>query len=443
MPGVTGCKWFGLSARKWMGVCHRLVLAGTCSLCAQQSDDPAAVVLHARERVMETVQHLPRYTCVQTVDRRIYKPDRAPRIPGSCDDLIAQKRRGLMPVILVATDRLRLNVAVGENGREIFSWAGDDRLESSRIDNLVPTGPLGTGPFGPLLIDTFGQAAIAFNYRSQDEYWYRVPKNMSHYRLLIGNSGDTFAYDGKVHIDPQTAELKDMTARTGALPKESGVCEATTSIAFQRVRIGEGEYLLPRESRLRFTNKTRGESENVTGYSSCQEYRAEATIRFEESEGRLTSATHAVGLLAPLSAGIAMSLALETPIYTSTSAAGDVLTAKLRSAVLDKASGRSFPAGSLVRGRIERLERHIEYPQYFLIAIEFHSIEADGGQHPFTAHFSKQMQKENQVPFAEEKRDYFVVRSHAGKEPADSFIFKSKAADYAMPRGFAMDWVTN
>lgn len=177
-------------------------------LFGQQPDNPDALLARARERVLETVQHLPRYTCVQTVDRRIFKADRAPRVPGACDDLIAQKRRGLMPVVLVATDRLRLNVAVGENGREIFSWAGEDRLVSSRLDDLVATGPLGTGPFGPLLIDTFGQPGIAFHFRSSDEYWYRVPKDMSHYRLLIGGRGNTFAYDGKVHIDSQTADLK-------------------------------------------------------------------------------------------------------------------------------------------------------------------------------------------------------------------------------------------
>jgi hypothetical protein len=305
---VTRCKWFHSIAR--------LVVLGSCSLNAQQLDDPAAVLARARERVQQTVQHLPRYTCIQTVDRRIFKTDHAPRVPGSCDDLIAQKRHGLLPGVLVATDRLRLNVAVGEDGREIYSWANEDRLRSSRLDSLVAAGPLGTGPFGPLLIDTFGQAAIAFNFRSGDEYWYRVPKNLSHYLLLTGGTGKTFAYDGKVHIDPQTADLKDMTARTGELPWESGVCEATTSIAFQRVQIGEGEYMLPRESRLRFTNRAGGESENVTTYGSCHEFRAEAELRFDEPENDRTYTAHAAGLSAPLSAGIEMALSLETTIDT-------------------------------------------------------------------------------------------------------------------------------
>jgi hypothetical protein len=432
---VTRCRWFDSIAR--------LVVLGSCSLSAQRSDDPAAVLARARERVLQTVQNLPRYTCIQTVDRRIFKADHAPRMPDSCDDLIAQKRRGLMPVVLVATDRLRLNVAVGENGREIYSWAGDDRLESSRLDSLVATGPLGTGPFGPLLIDTFGQAAIAFNFRSSDEYWYRVPKDMSHYRLQIGGAGRNFAYDGKVHIDPQTADLKDMTARTGELPWESGVCEATTLIDFQRIRIGEGEYLLPRESRLRFTNRAGGESENTTSYSSCHEFHAEAALRFDEPERVSSYTAHTTASLAPLSAGIPMFLSLDTPIDTETAAAGDAVTAKLRSAISDKGSGRRFPTGSLVRGRIKRLERHIETPQYFLIAVEFRSIETDGKQYPLAARFSRQMQKENQLPFSEEKQDYFAVRSKAHQLPTDSFVFESKAAHYAMPRGFVMDWITN
>jgi hypothetical protein len=118
------------------------------------------------------------------------------------------------------------------------------------------------------------------------------------------------------------------------------------------------------------------------------------------------------------------------------------VTAKLQSAVHDKASGRSFPAGSLVRGRIKRLEHHIEMPQYFLIAVEFRSIEADGKQYPLNARFSRQMQKENQLPFAEEKQDYFPVRSNTRQNPFDNFVFKSKKENVVMQRGLAMDWVT-
>lgn len=208
-----------------------------------------------------------------------------------------------------------------------------------------------------------------------------------------------------------------MTARTGELPWESGVCEATSSVDYERVKIGEGEYLLPHQSQLRFTNRAGGESENVTTYSACHEFRADAELRFDDPETGPSQAVQRAGPLAPLSAGITMFLSLETPIDTDIAAAGDAVIAKLRSALHDEASGRRFPAGSLVRGRITRLERHREFPDYFLIGVEFRSIESEGNGYPLTAKFTRQMRKENPLPFAGEKQDYFAVRSNVRQLP--------------------------
>jgi hypothetical protein len=59
-----------------------------------------------RAKVLDNARRVPRYTCVQTIDRKQYHPQYG-------------KKTGY----LMWRDRLRLDVAV-LNGQETFAWAG-------------------------------------------------------------------------------------------------------------------------------------------------------------------------------------------------------------------------------------------------------------------------------------------------------------------------------
>jgi Tfp pilus assembly protein PilP len=95
-------------------------------LQGQTNPDAAEVLTRARARISSTMKRLPKYACIQTIDRSYFSQTSSYSRPtgeqnAPCDQMSADKRKGNKPLELVATDRLRLDVAQGE-GREIHSW---------------------------------------------------------------------------------------------------------------------------------------------------------------------------------------------------------------------------------------------------------------------------------------------------------------------------------
>jgi len=52
-----------------------LLLASVGGAVAQNADDPRDVLLLARQTVVNTLQRLPRYVCIRTIERSRYEPE--------------------------------------------------------------------------------------------------------------------------------------------------------------------------------------------------------------------------------------------------------------------------------------------------------------------------------------------------------------------------------
>jgi hypothetical protein len=104
-------------------------LIASVALCAQQTRDPDAVMARARTQLADTVQRLPRYMCLQTVNRSFFRPESLIS-RSSCDQILAARRTRKKQPELIATDRLRLQVAITDSGREIYSWADAAHIET-------------------------------------------------------------------------------------------------------------------------------------------------------------------------------------------------------------------------------------------------------------------------------------------------------------------------
>src|SRR5579871_5214955 len=100
-----------------------LLLAAVARVLAAQPD-PSDLLVRVREKVLNTVDRLPRYLCTQTIDRSQFEPDRAVHIPN-CEELQFSRDTRWKPVLTTA-DRLRLDVGIAEK-REIYSWVGENQ----------------------------------------------------------------------------------------------------------------------------------------------------------------------------------------------------------------------------------------------------------------------------------------------------------------------------
>src|SRR5580658_3404775 len=178
--------------------------------------DPAALLNDARARILENIEKLPKYTCVQTVRRYRYEAIPDVRANG-CGDLADGHH---VSRLLAWTDQLRLDVTVS-GGLEIFSWAGARSFKSGDVEGIVGGGMTGTGDFGPFLSSIFSPRALEYRYLGTEQvrgrtcavFSYAVPLGASHYEVVVGpGRKDTavMAYRGQFWIDVETADISRM-----------------------------------------------------------------------------------------------------------------------------------------------------------------------------------------------------------------------------------------
>jgi hypothetical protein len=102
--------------------------------------DGADLLEQAREKVLSATRRLPKYTCLETINRAYYVvPPRELRRRAMTEtpaDACIADRPGHFS--LEARDRLRVEVAEGVGLGEIHSWPGASRFETRTFGEMFP-----------------------------------------------------------------------------------------------------------------------------------------------------------------------------------------------------------------------------------------------------------------------------------------------------------------
>lgn len=430
--------------------CLVALVITACALSAQSGGDPLD---RARARILEAIDRLPRYTCTQTIDRTYFRQSRPDLKQHSCDQILANHTNGLSKLELTGTDRLRLDVEVAGGGYEVYSWPDGGPIDMERLEAVTGEGPIGTGAFGPFLINIFatdGVDLIAEGEQTIDgspllQYRYRVPLKASHYRVIARATTRTVPFDGRFWIHPVTAELVRLSVRTGELAPATGNCEATTTVDFTRARIGQGDYLLPLRGLLHVVRRDAAESENVTSYGSCREFRGESTVRYDipsdATDGDAGAAQRAPP--EPFPAAIPITIALTEPIDTGTSAAGDrVFGVISRPVAAPRHRGILASAGTRVRGRITALQHRFEPEPYFSITIAWEQMERNGRWAPLAARRDDPQVLLELRKLAPPAYNATRVQSRRVPPRGGTLVFQTSAPVYVVKAGHTSHWIT-
>lgn len=349
------------------------------ALFAQTAPDPSDILSRARFQIASLTRRLPKYACVETIDREYFQ---RPHV-RDCDQAAADDKRGRTKLALQVTDRVRINVAQGD-GQEVHSWPGATRFDTEDIDQLITRGPASTGGFGGYLVDIFDNEGAEFSFlgakneagRQMFTYGYRVDE-ASHYRVRTDGGWVGAAFEGSFDIDTATLELVRLTVDAPVLPRETGLCEAHSSAEFTRARIGNGEYLLPRENELRLTYLGTLATNSTSVFAGCHEYRAEpeqAPVESRRVNARLV-----------LPAGADLRVHLDSAIDSDVAAAGDRVSATVTEVFHPAISNPLALRGAVVSGRIMRMEHWLMPKRQFVVAIHWDSISQGGDSSPLTA----------------------------------------------------------
>jgi hypothetical protein len=379
------------------------------AVCAQT--DQAALLERARAKIIENMERLPKYTCLQTVNRARFEPLRGVQMSG-CGDLKGSKPRDL----LAWRDRFKLDVTVAQ-GAEIFSWAGDRQFQSGEVEQIVGGGMTGTGDFGPFLMSIFdrgaGSGAADYQYlglekdrgRSLAAYRYRVPLARSNYQIRIGTRpGDlaTLEYEGRFWIDAETADIAKMTIEAPDPPRASDTCRVETAIDYRRGQISGSEFLLPLMTVVTLWGTEGTRFENRIEYAGCRKFQSESVFR-TEMDGVAGGVAIAKAPVA-IPNGVTLKIALRTTIDSGKAFAGDAIEGRLVEAIRGANKQVVAPAGATVHGRIVRFERHYQPSNYFVVGLAFHSIEVGGSEVPLVLAAVARSRREQALAGAVERR---------------------------------------
>jgi hypothetical protein len=344
-------------------------------------EDPVEVLMRLRDQIVSHGERIPNHTCVETVQRDRLEPATG-RLLKSCDTVLASRKLDAQRRLrLDRTDWLRLDVALTTD-REIYSWAGASKFEEGEIDELVPEGAMGTGPFAALLLSIFQPHGPKFIFEGETtvdlqrlfEYSFKVPEDQSHYRVRAKKEWLITGYTGTLLVDPKTADLFRVVVRTEELQPATDMCQIDTSLEYALIHLGEDDYMLPKVARQRFIGRDGAEGENSVSFSACREYQAESKLSFGEGKptGGLSSDNPGAALALP--PGLPVSVELAAVIHAGKAAAGDSIEGRLAEPIRDGQQKVLVPAGAVVQGRLMRVEtRFLPHP-VFTVALRWETI---------------------------------------------------------------------
>lgn len=437
----------------------RLTLLLSMSAAIQAQDDPKDLLVQASQKVMDTVNRLPKYVCTLTIDRAEYKTSDV-LSTGSCDNLSAEKKAGHLKRRLFASDRLRLDVAIGTTHEifgttnEMYSWVGDNRFDNRGLFDLVRQGSISSGSFSTLLASIFGEDRASFSYngdltvdgRLVAEFGFRIPLEKSNYVYLFGRDRSEHVgagAEGTFLIDPKTFDLVRLTIHH-TLPPEADACETSQTFDYGRVRLEGSDFLLATEGRLDILSPT-DDMENHMVYSACHEFTGQSTLTFEPPLEPSGSASEKSDPAIPgfaLPPGLPFKLSFTQPINTAVAAAGDPIRAKLTTAIRARSSGVLVPAGAIVSGRVVKAEHLYGQNRSFVLAVKLESVIIGGTSRPLRAtpdsgarRFAKGAGRLTQ------RVDLGPLNTMQDRD-VRVFEFPGASPNYVIKRGLGSNWLT-
>ena len=406
-------------------------------LHAQQ--EPENLLAHVQAKVKDAIDRLSNYMCTQTVERNQYVLDRAP----SCAGLLAHRTQARQTL----SDRLTLDVGVGPKG-EMYSWVGENRFHDN-VNRFASQGAISNGSFDFFLKAVFETDHAEFSYDGEQVdqgrrlagFRYQVSRAASHYEL-IGKIKITTAYEGTFLVDPKTFDLVRLIVRTQDLPRETGSCQAETTLDYRLGRLNDSEFLLPATTRLQIVNLDGAEKDNLTVFSACHEFRGESTLSFGDPADVPAAKTFvpavAVQALA-MPDGLPFEVVLTQDSDTAGAAVGDRITAQLASAIRGKSSTILAPAGAVVTVRIVEM-RHLYEPPVALVSFRLESLNIGGSSQPFTARAKSNAATRRRAGFLIDHKLQSLDMS--GDRSVAAMMFSDPIHRLLIKRGLKSSWST-
>ncbi len=419
-----------------------------CTIAVAQTDfDRVLQLARTRQKMTQSLTHLPDFTCVATAQRSVQKAGRAD---------------------FKVVDTLRYEIAHA-GGTELWSWPGASKFEDKPVIAMISSGSISQGEFSlhARSVFTGGYANTKFAGvedllgRKTLRWDYNVPMFASGWTITANGRSAPAASRGSFWADADTLEVVRLEIRSDGLPLDFPISSAVNTIDYAQVRIGSSNILLPQTARLYLEHSSGERRRNFTEFSHCRQYAGTSAISFETAHSFETApASPREELAEPaktteisLPARISVPIKLKTEIDSGQALAGDLVEGIIDADLKDRQI-LLVPKGSLITGRLRRMEKYSDPSPYFLVSIEFDDIEFPTHHARFFGTFKS---LESDVPGF----GWFVAWAKSTNKTLDHDtlytttretehlpdvpgvgIFFMQGSSFRLPRGMRMVWQT-
>jgi hypothetical protein len=393
-------------------------LCGAASLSAENVALPPETVALARIRahMASILARQPNYTCTQEVER---SNRRAPRHRYELRDM------------------LRIDVAL-VNGKELYAWHGASKFEDTELTDMAPPGgAIGTGNFAGHARSVFGSYAPVFTYAgvvpydrgNAYRYTFVVPQAASGWKVKVNGDEAIVGYHGSFLADVKTLDLIQLEVVADDIPARLQLKSAADVMEYGRLRIGDGDFLLPIASELFMLDRNGNESRNRVKFTGCRQFSGESVLTFAgpdaTPEQPMAASDPPAKTEIAIPPDVEFDVSLDTAVDSAASMVGDPVTATLRQNI--KHNRRLlFRKGAKLAGRILRLERHGDHCD---VDIRFSELESDQARASLDAHLAPE-------PLAGYQPLFRSLVQTSG-EKNRSFL-RLRGSDVRLPRGYRL-----
>ncbi len=424
------------------GRCRKI--AGAAFLLAStaipQDLAPNVLLLSRVERhLSEELAHTPNYTCLETISRFRHDPKAG-----------LQFHKGLSKM-----DTVRLEIVYTDR-REWYGSPGARNLSEDDPSRFIGSGMIGNGAFAMTLHNIL--AGGIFKYRGEENIdgrpavrWdFRVPGMLKPLKISIAGGEGTVGEEGVIWVDPKSLDLLRIESHASEIPPYLPLQEDNTTVDYARMRIGDSDALLAQQSDSSMLEDSGVESYNRMEFTHCRAYGASSQVSFDSKPQEPDVAAAAppppTGAAPAVPAFLDVTVLLTTPV-SDNDAVGRLIEGTISGNVVKKGKV-VVPNGSVIHGRIRRLEYYVDRKAYG-VGLEFTDVEVRGESLPFYADFLR-VDKDPRIEPVLSRR-IFVPRGHNVQLTDETITlpelpgvasFFVKGASFTLPAGFRMVWGT-
>ena len=338
----------------------------TCAAAAQTLAPEVLLLARIKSRMREAVAQLPNYTCLETISRFHNDPDTV--------------RSKLRPF-----DTVRLEIVYSDR-REWYGSPGERRLSEDNPWGLIGSGMMGTGAFALTINNILASDALitsrgeeTLDGRKTVRYDYRLSSTLRGLTISIPGGKGAVGEAGSFWVDPQSLDLIRVSYRAVEIPPFLPLKEAATTVNYGRVRIGDSDVILAQQAEMHMLQANGFESYDRFDFTHCRAFSVQSAVRFDEEPAQTGPSAPARAPDKPIESVPA--LLQVTVQLTSTITDRDTVGTLIEGAVSGDVLRRGkivIPDGSVVHGRIRRLERRYREGSDFIVGIEFTDVEVSG-----------------------------------------------------------------